>query len=88
MEKITIDKIVIFKITITTIGNEIPAISELSDTYFVITRTSTKIKKQINIDKGLRARTIPTNVETPLPPRNLAYTGKICPSVAATPRIS
>jgi len=71
-EKMINDIMDVLKTTITKMGNDIPAINELRDTYFVITRIRTKIQKQISVDNGSIASTIPTSVDTPLPPLNWA----------------
>jgi hypothetical protein len=88
MEKITREGVEVLKTTITIMGNDNPAVRELRDTYFVMAKTTTNIRKQISVVMGSIASTIPTSVDTPLPPLKPAYTGKMCPSVAAIPSIS
>ena len=71
-EKIMSDITVVLNMKITRTGNDIPAVRELRDTYFVRNNTIRKMIKQISVVRGSIANTIPTRVDTPLPPLNFA----------------
>jgi hypothetical protein len=76
-EKIIRETVVVLNINITTNGNEIPAMIELSETYFEIRSVIRKMPIQIREAIGFIAITTPRRVATPLPPLKPAKTGKI-----------
>lgn len=59
-----------------------------SDMYFVNIIIIRNITRHINIAKGCIAPIIPNRIATPLPPLNLKNMGKMCPSIAAIPKVS
>ena len=66
-------------------GNNINAIIEASDTYFVIEKTMAHMAIVINKIFGAMTAATPSVVATPLPPLNFRKTGHMWPQTADNP---
>ena len=72
-----------------TIGKAMAAIIEASETWRVVSKTTSQIKKMIGTASGINPMSAPADVATPLPPLKQSQTGKVWPTTAIiAPRIA
>lgn len=66
-------------------GIERTALIELSETYLVSIKTTTKTSRAKRVGRGAKARNAPRAVATPFPPLNWRKGEKQCPQIALNP---